>query len=83
MEILVFERRHANGAVARVFAETEGAGYRADAMPASGPESAPEWPYLDTIDDAQGEADAMAHPGCKAHDCEDWTPVTGRARPPE
>ena len=69
MEQLAFERRHANGVVARVFRELDGAGYRADALPAAAFVPDREWPYLDTIDDAQAEADALAHPGCRGEGC--------------
>jgi hypothetical protein len=76
MEQLAFERRHANGVIARVFRETEGAGYRPDTLPS--PVSAPEreWPYLDTIDEAQSEADGLAHPECRGVGCGRWTVVT-------
>jgi hypothetical protein len=73
MEHLIFERRHANGVLARVFRETEGAGYRADALPAPLDAPDPDWPYLDTIDDAQAAADALAHPACRGDGCGPWT----------
>lgn len=83
METLVFERRHVNGAVARVLYESEGAGYRADALPAFAPPPPAEWPYVDTIDAAQADADALAHPGCRGEGCGVWQPVLGLGRSPE
>ncbi|MGE0041877.1 MAG: hypothetical protein AB7H88_01125 [Vicinamibacterales bacterium] len=81
MERLILERRHSTGIVAQVFGETEGAGYR----PGTSPDvSAPpgDWPYLDTIDEAQSAADADAHPGCLGDGCGPWTPHVS-ALPPE
>ncbi|MEW6319952.1 MAG: hypothetical protein AB1635_02570 [Acidobacteriota bacterium] len=83
MEFLIFERRHATGVVARVYRESEGAGYRPATDLPPDPGDAPEWPYVDTIDEAQAAADAEAHPGCRGEGCSVWTPVVGGARPPE
>ena len=81
MERLILERRHETGIVAQVFGETEGGGYRPGTSPdVAATES--DWPYLDTIDEAEAAADAQAHPGCTGHACGPWTPhVT--ALPPE
>ena len=74
MDVLIFERRHASGAVARVHRDTEGAGYTPSASPPPEGWTEPEWPYLDTIGEAQDAADAMAHPGCTGAGCGAWEP---------
>ena len=81
MELLIFERRHANGVVARVHRESEGAGYRASSLPAREDMDEPEWPYVDTIDQALAAADTLAHPGCTGVGCQPW--VTHSYRPVE
>lgn len=75
MEILIFERRHANGVVAQVFRDDEGAGYRASSLPERVDRDEPGWPYVDTIDAAQSDADALAHPGCTGAGCRRWAAV--------
>ena len=72
MDLLIFERRHANGVVARVHRESEGAGYRPSSFPPREDLDEPEWPYLDTIDEALAAADAAAHPGCSGLGCQKW-----------
>ena len=72
MDLLIFERRHINGLFARVYRESEGAGYRPATFPAREDLDEPEWPYVDTIDEAQAAADAAAHPGCTDDGCERW-----------
>lgn len=74
MDILIFERRHANGVVARVHRDTEGAGYLPSSSPPREDLDEPEWPYLDTIAEAQSSADAMAHPDCAGAGCGRWDP---------
>ena len=81
MEILIFERRHVNGAVARVHRDTEGAGYLPSSSPPPEDFHEPDWPYLDTIDEAQAAADAMAHAECTGGGCGAW--VTHYSGPPE
>jgi hypothetical protein len=49
MEYLIYERRHANGATARIYRDDQGGGYRGTADPLVG--AAPDddgWPYADT-----------------------------------
>lgn len=75
MDILIFERRHTNGVVAQVYRDDEGAGYRASALPERRDRDEPEWPYMDSIDEAQAEADALAHPGCTGAGCRRWGAV--------
>jgi hypothetical protein len=72
MDILIFERRHANGAVARVHRDTEGAGYLPSASPDFDEPDEDAWPYVDTIDEAQAAADAAAHPDCTGEGCGPW-----------
>lgn len=72
MDILIFERRHASGVIARVHRDSEGAGYRPSSFPAREDTGEPEWPYFDTIDEALAAADAAAHPGCTGAGCEPW-----------
>ena len=72
MDLLIFERRHVNGVFARVHRESEGAGYRPSSFPPREDFSEPEWPYVDTIDEAQAEADTAAHPGCTGDRCQPW-----------
>jgi len=78
MDVLAFERRHASGVRARVYRESEGAGYRPATLPPVEDREEPEWPYLDTIDEAQASADAVAHPGCAGEGCGSWTAQVSR-----
>ena len=72
MEYLAFERRHSTGVLARIYRDDEGAGYRAASLPAREDVPESEWPYVDTIDEAQERADALAHPDCTGHGCGRW-----------
>lgn len=72
MELLILERRHVNGVTAQVYRDDEGAGYRAASMPPRVDREEPEWPYVETLDEAQAEADALAHPGCTGAGCRRW-----------
>ena len=76
MDILIFERRHSNGAVACVHRDTEGAGYLPSASPRDEERDEDAWPYTDTIDDAQATADAMAHAGCIGAACGLWVTIS-------
>lgn len=75
MEHLALERRHDNGVLARIYREDEGAGYRPASLPARDDVTEPDWPYVDTIDEAQILADELAHPGCTGHGCGRWGPA--------
>lgn len=77
MDHLCYERRHSNGALARVYRDDDGAGYRPAAVPHhdGGRDSEA---YVDTIDGAQAQADAYAHPGCTGAGCGAWRPVSTR-----
>jgi hypothetical protein len=73
VEYLIYERRHANGATARIYRDDQGGGYRGTADPLVGP--APDddgWPYVDTIGEAEDTADAAAHPDCTGEGCGRW-----------
>jgi hypothetical protein len=72
MEHLALERRHDNGVFARVYRDDEGAGYRPAAFPPGDDTAEPEWPYVDTLDEAQALADGLAHPGCTGDGCGPW-----------
>jgi len=76
--MLIFERRHANGVVACVHRDSEGAGYRPSSFPPREDLDEPEWPYQDTIDEAQAAADAEAHPGCNGIGCTGWIAIASR-----
>ncbi|MFN2446257.1 MAG: hypothetical protein ABR606_11850 [Vicinamibacterales bacterium] len=75
MDLLILERRHTNGVVAQVYRDDESAGYRAATIPTRIDREEPEWPYFDSIDAAQAEADALAHPGCTGAGCRRWGPA--------
>lgn len=75
MDLLILERRHTNGVVAQVYRGDDGAGYRAATMPVRVDRDEPEWPYVDSMDAAQAEADALAHPGCTGAGCRRWGAV--------
>ena len=72
MDHLTFERRHANEVWARVYRDDEGAGYRPACLPPREDAIEPDWPYLDTIDEARELADHLAHPDCDGLECGLW-----------
>jgi hypothetical protein len=73
MEYLIYERRHANGATGRIYRDDQGGGYLGTADPLVGPgPDTDDWPYVDTIGEAEAAADAAAHPGCTGDGCGRW-----------
>jgi hypothetical protein len=81
VEYLILERRHANGAIGRVYRDDQGGGYLGTADPLVGPEPDEDaWPYVDTIAEAEAAADAAAHPGCTGDGCGAWAPRLARER---